>query len=464
MPQYTSNINLYKPNRLDTDLEIDLTLAENFEKIDAFAGNVGAELEEGLSNALTKAQEKEFDLSKASASYLYDLELSNTTINQFIVFDETAKEIYATQVYNTSGDSLEGFRISRVTEGGTLLSHMNLRQGGHGTTIGIERENGKVYIWSNLIVANSTGGIGTQWLCRYPYLPGETITIADSRVQRVLEFPIAAQYMTPLSDMKNGLLAIRHTNNLGNGNVATRVEVHTYANVKAGVFNAPLYTYHWTAEMNVGTLQGLAFDGHMLYVTLGQIADDFHLLAIDMRNGQTVAQWKQPTGKTYANAYVEDFGEPEGLALYTDPNTGFKTLFTVIVGDEANRRRNRLFAFSNNAGVNKFFGYALDRTQQFPLIRNDGKSKRINMAKITALSQIVESGDYYMTAEEADQLTDHPMKGVGGWWLYVSGTNPNGGVNQTLVRNSSGEITVAYRIVFSAGNAGSWWKQALTQM
>ena len=34
MPTYTSNLNLYKPSRLDADVEVDTSLAQNFQSID----------------------------------------------------------------------------------------------------------------------------------------------------------------------------------------------------------------------------------------------------------------------------------------------------------------------------------------------------------------------------------------------------------------------------------------------
>lgn len=462
MPQYTENLQLYKPSRLDTDLAIDETLTQNFEKIDEFAKGIDEKFEE----VSKKDDEKDFILNKASIQYLYDLEMANTTVNQSIYFNELAENIYATQVYNTPGDKQEGYIITRMTEAGKQISSMVLRNGGHGTSIALERFDSKIFIWSNLIKVDSNGDKQTQWLCRFPYLPGETITIDDSRVEKFLEFPNASKYMSPIGDMKNKLIAFRHTDSTG-PSVVSRIEVHTLENLKAKVFNAPVYTFSFTETMNSGTLQGLALDGSDFYLTNGQSAVDFHLFKVDLKTGN-IEQLKYEIGKAPNGRWIEDFGEPEGISLYTDPLTGYKTLFTVIVGDEAGRRRQRLYAFTNNPGINRFLGYALDRVQAFPLTRPDGKAKRIDVSKITKLSQIRDPGDYYMTTAEADSMSDHPMKGVAGWWLYVSGGDSgNGidyGVHQTLVRNSVIIPTVIHRTVTSEGSTSPWFSFNMTQL
>jgi len=64
--------------------------------------------------------------------------------------------------------------------------------------------------------------------------------------------------------------------------------------------------------------------------------------------------------------------------IFADPNSGYKTLLTVIIGDLVGRRRQRLFALSSNIGLQRFQGYSAERMQAVPLTRPDNKAKRMD--------------------------------------------------------------------------------------
>jgi hypothetical protein len=288
--------------------------------------------------------------------FLYGLELGSTTVNQCIVVDEENQNIYATQAI---GDGVQSFLVSKLTMGGKLIDTMTVTHGGHGTTIGLELVEGQVYIWSNLIRVDGSGNILTQFLCRFPYKSNEEINVDSVDNVRVLEFPDPYKYMTPLSDPKNDLLAIRHTDTSVNPK-ATRIEVYKMSESLNGLDN-PLYTYHFSEEMNEGILQGVALDNYELYLSFGQNANDFHLMKIDLRSNQIVEEVKRPFGLNAENEHEEGFGEPEGLALYTDPETQQKTLLAVVVTSGVGRRFQKLFALTNNNGISRFIGLANQR-------------------------------------------------------------------------------------------------------
>lgn len=403
---------------------------------------------------------KNFIAADSQDVYLFDLELENVTVNQGLAIDEVAGQIYASQVYNNFGGKYESFIITRTSLGGKKIDSMIFKNGGHGTSIGIEREGGKVYIWTNMLDVDSSDKLKTQWLCRIPYVSNGTISIGDSRVQKIKEFPNANRYQTPITDPKNGLIGIRNTDTTGSS-IFTELEVYKISEIKNGNFNNKLYSYKFTTAMNQSTLQGLALDNTDFYVTFGQSASEFHLYKVNLTNGSIAEQIKRPIGYGPSGSYIEGFGEPEGLFLYTDPNSGFKTLLTVIVGDAAGRRRQRLFALSSNIGVQKFIGLAAEGVQRVPLTRPDNKAKRIE-ASIKSITKITEPGSYYMTTAEGDRMTDHPMKGVAGWWLYVSGGDSGNGVgygrHQILARNSGVHGTMFVRTVTSTGATSPWFE------
>lgn len=409
---------------------------------------------------------KAFVAADSQDVYLFDLDLANVTVNQGLAVDEVAGQMYASQVYNDFGGNYESFIITRTSLGGKKLDSMILKNGGHGTSFGIERDGGKVYIWTNMLDVDASDKLKTQWLCRIPYVANATISISDSRVQKLKEFPNAKRYQSPITDPKNGLLALRITDTTTSSR-QTEIEVYRISEAKTGNFNNKLYTYKFTSAMNGKVLQGLAIDNTDFYVTFGQAASDFHLYRVNLTNGSITEQIQRPVGYSPSGGYVEGFGEPEGLFLYTDPNSGFKTLLTVIVGDAAGRRRQRLFALSSNIGVQKFFGLAAEGAQRVPLTRADNKGKRIS-SNINSISKIKEPGSYYMTTVEGDRMTDHPMKGVAGWWLYVSGGDAGSGTeygcHQILARNSAVHGTMFVRTVSGTGATSPWFELNMQKM
>ncbi|MYL44605.1 hypothetical protein GLV94_03020 [Virgibacillus halodenitrificans] len=406
---------------------------------------------------------KNFIANDSQELYLFDLELASATVNQGLAVDEDGGQMYASQVYNELGGRYQSFVLTRTSLGGKKIDSMIFKNGGHGTSFGIEKEGGKVYIWTNMLDVDSSDNLKTQWLCRVPYLANTTISISDSRVQKIKEFPNAKRYQSPFTDPKNGLIALRITDTTGSSRFS-ELEVYNISDVKKGNFNNKLYTYKFTATMNESVLQGLALDNTDFYVTFGQSASDFHLFRVNLTNGSLTEQIKRPFGYAPDGAFVEGFGEPEGLFLYTDPNTGFKTLLTVIVGDAVGRRRQRLFALSSNVGVQKFIGLAAEAVQRVPLTRPDNKAKRVNNS-VKSISEIMEPGSYYMTTVEGDRMTDHPMKGVAGWWLYVSGGDSGNGKSygrhQILARNSGVYGTMFVRTVSSSGKTSPWFELSM---
>lgn len=398
------------------------------------------------------ASQKDVRLSDATESYLFDLDLKEVTVNQALIADEVDNHLYATQVKKVDGDEVESFVISRLALGGMRLDSMLVRHGGHGTSIGLERDGNKIYIWTNMIQVNSSGGIATQYLCRLPYVPNEEIGIGDGRVKKYIQFPDTRRYMTPFSDVKNNLLAIRHTDTRS-GRI-TRIDVHNIEDIKKGS-NKVIYSYNFTKLMNESVLQGLTIDSNILYVTFGQGAEDFHLFKINMETDEIIEEIKRPVGHNEFGRYNFDFGEPEGMFLYTDPETGYKTLLTVLVMDAAGRRRQKLFAFSSNIGIQKFQGFAHEKSQNIKLTRDDGKG--IRLKDVTSIASIRKPGFYYMTTVEGDAMDDHPLKGVAGWWLNVTPSDASGqAVHQELIRNSSVTPQRYTRVVPSDKPATPW--------
>src|SRR5690606_4792621 len=105
-----------------------------------------------------------------------------------------------------------------------------------------------------------------------PYLPDTTISINDSRVRKLKEFPNPSRYQSAFTDPKNNLLAMRITDTTS-GSTVSQLEVYKISDAKNGNFNTKVHSYLFTSDMNSQILQGLALDGADFYVTFGQHAE-----------------------------------------------------------------------------------------------------------------------------------------------------------------------------------------------
>lgn len=310
-------------------------------------------------------------------------------------------------------------------------------------------DGNKTYIWTNIIQANADQSIATQYLVRFPYSAGQTVSVNSASVERIKEYPDRYRFMSPFIDNKNGLIGLRITESNKNP-IQHTIEVRKISDMLANIDNV-LYSYPFTTD----GFQSVTLDGTDLYISFGATAYDFLLHHIDLTTGEIVENVERPVGLAGAGQYDEEFGEPEGLYMYTDRATGHKTLLLILVTDAAGRRRQKLYAFSWNAGVQKFQGFLSERTQNIKLTRDDGKSKRIP-SYINSLADIREPGWYYMTTPEGDRMTDHPMKGVAGWWMHVSPSTAGAWCVQELYKVSTSSPQRIWRVLSDVNVSSKW--------
>lgn len=76
---------------------------------------------------------------------------------------------------------------------------------------------------------------------------------------------------------------------------------------------------------------------------------------------------------------------------------------------------------------------------------------------VTSIDKIKAPGYYYLSTSQSSALTDHPDKGVAGWFLEVSPRNDINTFNQTLIRNTSVQPDMQqYTRRVVDGVAGPW--------
>lgn len=311
----------------------------------------------GVNDATEKRVKKleSFDFTTKTPKRFAQLKMPHLTVLQSIAVDEVNQNIYATQLTNSStfpSDTTESFVVSRYSMDGRLLDSMICRHGGHGTNIGVEVSGTTVYIWSHYDVIDAGGNKTDQELVRFPYTAGATFTPSTASIQRFSNMK-KGDSLCPAVDNKNGLIAIRY-----NRGGRQTIDIHNLASVKAN--NAtPIRTItvqdssansgmRTDTQYNIYYLQGFCLDGDYVYWHTGDTNSANYpnvITCFDTAQDKIVRQKVINVGKDFATRYESDFREPEGLFLYTDPDTGAKKLLVGIVTGASGARERRIYAY-----------------------------------------------------------------------------------------------------------------------
>ncbi|QXJ47116.1 teichoic acid biosynthesis protein [Bacillus altitudinis] len=390
-------------------------------------------------------KEMMFDYTTVSPVYHTHLNLKDPTVLQCFVIDEKKGDIYATQV--SSGTS--GYTITRMNKNGVMLDSMNVHQGGHGTSFGLERENGKIYIWSNYNIVDSNNVVIGHELVRFPYKAGATIKRDSASIERYNKFN--DKYTIPVIDQKNGLIAFR--TKIKKDSV---VELRDLRQLKKGI-NKVLGKV--TIPSDLYYLQGFTIDGYDLYWYTGDTNSVNHpseLALFSFKDGLIKKRITCDFGRGYDGHYEDDFREPEGIFLYKDPKTGKKSLFAGVVTGGLGKRQAKVYAYHSRENAGKFANDLSSDRQGYNLTQNNGSAKRLPEG-LKSLKVFRQPGFYYMLTTETKRFSDHPDSGNAGWWLNIAPGDRSGTVIQTLIRNSTARtIKVFTRVLTNAGTAGEW--------
>ncbi|MBY4605603.1 teichoic acid biosynthesis protein [Bacillus sp. SPARC3] len=403
---------------------------------------------ENLDSMIQK--EMSFDFTTVPPVYHTNLNLADKTVLQCFVIDELTGDIYATQVASGNQDKSESFTITRMNQNGVMLDSMTLIHGGHGTTIGLERENGKMYIWSNYDVVDSNGNAVGNDLVRFPYTAGATLNGGSGGIKRYNKFN--DYYTIPVIDRENGFIAFRVKLNDGN----SLVELRKLSDVKSGV-NKVLGKV--TIPSDLHYLQGFTIDGYDLYWYTGDTDNKTYpceLALFSFKDGKLKKRISCDFGYGPDGKYEDGFREPESVFLYKDPRTGKKSLFAGVATGAVGKRLAKVYAFHSKENAAKFGIDLAQGYQGYKLTQNSGYAKRLPEG-LKSLKEFRQVGYYYMTTPETKTLSDHPDSGDAGWWLNVAPADRVGSVIQTLTRNSTARpLKILTRVVTSEGKEGEW--------
>ncbi|OWV38204.1 teichoic acid biosynthesis protein [Bacillus spizizenii] len=409
------------------------------------------EIEKSLSDLDASVQkEYGFDYTTIRPVYHTSLNLADKTVLQCFVIDEKTGDIYATQVGSGNTDQSQNYVITRMNKNGVMLDSMTVVHGGHGTTIGLERENDRMYIWSNYEVVDSHGSSIGHDLVRFPYTAGATINGGNGGIKRFNKF--TDLYAIPVIDQQNGLIALR----LKDSNDDSVVQLRKLNDVKNGIDNL---LGEVTVPNDLHYLQGFTIDGYDLYWYTGDtnsVTYPAELSLFSFKDGKLKKRITCDFGRGPDGKYEGDFREPESIFLYKDPKTGKKSLFAAIATGTVGKRLAKVYAYHSKDNAATFATDLSQGFQGYPLTKNNGSAKSLPDG-LTKLKDFRQVGYYYMKTAEANKMTDHPAGGDAGWWLQVAPADGSGSVIQTLTRNSTGRsIKIFTRVVTGAGNAGEW--------
>lgn len=365
-------------------------------------------------------------------------------VNQSINVDRENNQMYSTQ---SDSQSKEGFWINKLAPSGEFLSGMRIVGGGHGTTIGLDRQsNGTMKIWFMHEQLNKL--VQVTYEDNKVLSMEEAENLTDFTPQSVKEIP---QGYTPTLDEQNDKIVLR----FGGG----RIQVFDRKEIINHVDN--LEHELWIDEIETGDIrwpQGFAVDGDDLYWLSGNSGLDSPI---------KIQKYSVSTGKKlYDHVFKlsyehgvdmprDDFKEPEGIYLNVNKKTGRRSLLLAMTNGGGYKRFNMLYGFFQLGEYEHFNSLMMRGGQNYKLTRDDGRALSIPNGT-TSLKEMVQTGSYYIgsgTMADLEDTPDYPMDA--GYFLDVSPITQNFAGQQTLTRLSLGRKIMKFTrsFAFDVGHA-----------
>lgn len=393
------------------------------------------------------AIENKFELSKYEPYHFSNLVPAGDTVMQWFGIEEKSEDIYLTQVYQRTSGNNEHYIISRLTSAGKLLDKMIVRNGGHGTTIGLERVGSQVYIWSNMNIVDTSDNITGYQLVRFPYTPNNAI-VEVPNVQVYGKFN--NRYTTPTIDSYNGLMTLRYQ--VGGVN---KVELRSLEDVKQGRDNL-LGAVDIPSDLNY--MQGCTSDGSTLYWYTGDtnaVRYPSELASFNFLTGELIDRITCTFGEEADGSFIDDFREPEGIFFFTDPISHQRALLAGITVGATGKRQHKVYSYGQRGVQGKLED--MRKKAHSPTLVDGSRKPFPTWA--TALHQIREEGRWYLSADDTRRLTDFPEPVDTGWEFDV--TSPkDGALRQILNRNAaSRKPKELERRINEQHGVGDWWSR-----
>lgn len=389
------------------------------------------------------AQEFMFDIPNQGWQYLTNLSPFTNSVMQSFHLDNRTGIFYQTQSYG------DGYRLTKLKSNGQLLSQMQITGGGHGTHNGYRWIDDKLWIYSFI-----KDDEGFNKIVRFSYRPNTTISYGDYDMEEVFTGHNDLPYITPVINEHEGLILYRieyPQSEWVTRNAMNYIEIRRLEDVDNRVDNV-LYKLdipmRYTSGETGQPMQGVTFDDNKLYWYTGDgnPANPNFITVFDLKTGKVLYQKECNIGKV-GDIYPGNVAEAEGLQIYYDIETGKKALLAGVTVGAPNYRAHQIHGIFMRDVYDKLTAQATPMSYA----ETGGRTKSFPLAEYDKIADVIEPGDYYMTAADTMKITDFPLPPEmrdAGWFLHVSAANVAGNVKQILTRNTfSRSIMEFVRIV-----------------
>ncbi|MET9436181.1 hypothetical protein [Streptomyces sp. NPDC006551] len=223
---------------------------------------------------------------------------------------------YVCQRRPTTGGDMDRILISRLTADGVLVDSMTIGRAGHGANIGVERTDGKIFLWTDAMPFENWA----RSVARIPYTPGGTADASDPATVAI-HHPRTDVYRVSatIDPIRRHLIYRWQSNNSSAPGAVGGFDRYALDAAAQGTFTR-LESVAYSATNQ--SLQGYASLGEHLYQLHGSFdADNMRL---------TCTHWT--TGKILQSEPLSTFGslprrEPEGLCVFeSSPGDAHPTL------------------------------------------------------------------------------------------------------------------------------------------
>lgn len=422
------------------------------------ADNIMKEVKDAKDKVL--AQEFAFDIPNQQWQYLTNLSPFTRTVMQSFHIDNKTGLIYMTQANG------EGYKLSKLSSNGQVISQMQIETGGHGTHNGYrwDEVNNKFWIYSFMRDPD-----GFKKLVRFTFRDNVNLTYGDYDMEEVFTGHPELPYITPVINEEEGLILFRIEHPRGEWetrDAQNYIEIRKLEDIDNKIDNVIYkmdipgrYTYFGDQTQ---PMQGVAFDSENLYWYTGDSNQDNpnFLTVFSLEDGTQQYQKQADFGKE-GNEYPGNFAEAEGMQLYYDKETGKRALLLGVVVGASGYRSHKIYGIFMRDVYDKL------TAQGAPVLMTEtgGRTKTFPIENFVKISDIVEPGYYYMETKTTKNLTDFPLPPEmrnAGFFLEVSAPNVTGTVKQTLTRNTFGRDLMTFQRMVSinkftgVGNTTNW--------
>lgn len=246
--------------------------------------------------------------------------LTNGNVFQCVQYEPKRNEYYVTQAgrgTNGLNDPYQSTVITRTTGSGKVLDMMRLNDAGHGSMIGVENTNNKIFIWltwNRQLDANST----PYDFVRVPYLAGKWDRASIPGVVKLHKYTTG--YALNSFDWENNWLMERKRSG----------SIETFKRRKISDIVKGVDATYGSFSVTVSVLQGWCTVNDYAFVYTG--SPNGERLSPPDPAKLSVYRWTDGTlydtvnlsslGINSDGSYYGDKHEPESVSMYRDPQTG----------------------------------------------------------------------------------------------------------------------------------------------